>query len=214
MPKVKKKNVKKKNVKKRVVKKKITPEQQSTQIDMIKTILSRQPNPLQSVDPQYRDTIQKVQHLNEMVNKEQFVLNNMKKSEEELLIRQKRIKQETNEVKQREKEYKRKEAYDKQDQKIQELKEDLQIKQDTLAGKNELGQLIKEKKDLTIKGKRLDNEIKKNPMYQKLEDAKTDVRELKARNETLERIMQTPEFQNPDKVLLMYWCRKVLKNRN
>ena len=78
-----KKNIKK-NVKKQVkrnVKKPLTAEQKATQIDMMKTILSRQPNPLQAVDPQYRDLLQKNQQLNELKNKREFELNNMTMNE-------------------------------------------------------------------------------------------------------------------------------------
>ena len=42
--------------------------------------IPRQPNPLQALDPQYRDLLQKNQQLNELKNKREFELNNMKKS--------------------------------------------------------------------------------------------------------------------------------------
>ena len=66
----KKKNIKKivkkavkKSVKKATNTKKLTPDQQSSQIEIMKTILSRQPNPAMALDPQYRDLIQKNQQL-------------------------------------------------------------------------------------------------------------------------------------------------------
>ena len=69
----KKKNIKKivKKAAKKIVKskKQLTPDQQSSQIEIMKTILSRQPNPAMALDPQYRDLIQKNQQLNEMKNR-------------------------------------------------------------------------------------------------------------------------------------------------
>ena len=77
LKKIAKKVVKKMAKRSAASNKPLTADEQSKQIEMMKTILSRQPNPAMALDPQYRDLIQKNQQLNEMKNQKEYYLNNM-----------------------------------------------------------------------------------------------------------------------------------------
>ena len=195
-----KKNIKK-NVKKQVkrnVKKPLTAEQKATQIDMMKTILSRQPNPLQAVDPQYRDLLQKNQQLNELKNKREFELNNMKKSIDDNERILKNISEERKNIEQMSKDNKRKLQLQKQQYKLDDKKDDVKFEKDTLEKKNELGKLQLDMKQAEKESKQLKQQIQNNPLYVKYQQANIDYKVLLAQNEALKQQINSPEFNKPD----------------
>ena len=195
-----KKNIKK-NVKKQVkrnVKKPLTAEQKATQIDMMKTIL-------QAVDPQYRDLLQKNQQLNELKNKREFELNNMKKSIDDNERILKNISEERKNIEQMSKDNKRKLQLQKQQYKLDDKKDDVNFQKQTLEGKTQLGQVLKDKRDLKLQShglqhdnERLKQDIEKNRMYHNYKIADEDLRVLQAQSDALKNTINSPEFKHPD----------------
>ena len=202
-----KKNIKK-NVKKHIkrnIRKPLTEEQKATQIEMMKTILSRQPNTLQAIDPQYRDLLQKNQQLNELKNKREFELNNMKKSIDDNERILKNISEERKNIEQMNKENKRKAEFQKQSDNLLFKKNDVTFQKQTLEGKTQLGQVLKEKRELKTQSheiqhenEKLKQDIEKNKMYHNYRIADEDLRVLQAQNDALKNTINSPEFKNPD----------------
>ena len=195
------KHAKKQTVKKHVkrnVKKPLTAEQTATQLDMMKTILARQPNPIQAVDPQYRDLLQKNQQLNELKNKREFELNNMKKSIDDNERILKNISEERQHIEQLNKDNKRKFQLQKQQYKLDDKKDDVKFDKDTLDKKNELGKLQLDMKQAEKEHKQLKQQIQNNPLYQRYQQADIDYKVLLAQNESLKQQINSPEFNKPD----------------
>ena len=158
----KKKNIKKivKKAVKRSVKKaantnKLTPDQQSSQIEIMKTILSRQPNPTMALDPQYRDLIQKNQQLNEMKNQKEYYINNMKATIDANQEHIKKMNQQEKELKELKKDNERKAALQKQEQRLQDKKEEAEYQHARLEKKNEIGKMEQEISDTNMLIKRM-----------------------------------------------------------
>ena len=143
----------------RNVKKPLTAEQTATQIDMMKTILSRQPNPLQAVDPQYRDLLQKNQQLNELKNKREFELNNMKKSIDDNERILKNISEERKHIDQIAKDNKRRSHLQQQQDKLDDKKDNVKYEKDTLDKKNALGKLQLDIKQAEKEHKQLKQQV-------------------------------------------------------
>ena len=182
----------------RNVKKPLTAEQTATQIDMMKTILSRQPNPLQAVDPQYRDLLQKNQQLNELKNKREFELNNMKKSIDDNERILKNISEERKHIDQMAKDNKRRSHLQQQQDKLDDKKDDVKYEKDTLDKKNALGKLQLDIKQAEKEHKQLKQQVRDNPLYQRYQQADIDYKVLLAQNAALKQQINSPEFNKPD----------------
>ena len=169
----------------------------------MKTILSRTPNSLQAVDPQYRDLIYKNQQLNEMKNKREFELNNMKKSIEDNERIMKKISDERKDINQMEKDNKRKAQLQKQQDKLQAKKDDAQFKRDTLDKKNEIGKAEQEIQKIDFIMKQLDREnevkrleIKENQTFQNLQLKKKELETLQQQRDALDQVLKSEEYQH------------------
>ena len=182
----------------RNVKKPLTAEQTATQIDMMKTILSRQPNPLQAVDPQYRDLLQKNQQLNELKNKREFELNNMKKSIDDNERILKNISEERKHIDQMAKDNKRRSHLQQQQDKLDDKKDNVKYEKDTLDKKNALGKLQLDIKQAEKEHKQLKQQVRDNPLYQRYQQADIDYKVLLAQNAALKQQINSPEFNKPD----------------
>ena len=156
---------------KKIVKSKnqLTPDQQSTQIEMMKTILSRQPNPGMALDPQYRDLIQKNQQLNEMKNQKEFYINNMKATIDSNQEHIKKMNQQEKELKELKKDNERKAALQKQEQRLQDKKEEAEYQHARLDKKNEIGKMEQEISDTNMLIKRMQRDN---------EEMKTNIKEI------------------------------------
>ena len=208
----KKKNIKKivKKAVKRSVKKaantnKLTPDQQSSQIEIMKTILSRQPNPAMALDPQYRDLIQKNQQLNEMKNQKEFYINNMKATIDSNQEHIKKMNQQEKELKELKKDNERKAALQKQEQRLQDKKEEAEYQHARLEKKNEIGKMEQEISDTNILIKRMqrDNEemktnIRGNRVYDQLQQKKDELKDIQNQRRVLDQVMASDEFKHAD----------------
>ena len=192
---------------KKIVKSKnqLTPDQQSTQIEMMKTILSRQPNPGMALDPQYRDLIQKNQQLNEMKNQKEFYINNMKATIDSNQEHIKKMNQQEKELKELKKDNERKAALQKQEQRLQDKKEEAEYQHARLEKKNEIGKMEQEISDTNMLIKRMqrDNEemktnIRGNRVYDQLQQKKQELKDIQNQRRVLDQVIASDEFQHAD----------------
>ena len=208
LKKIAKKVVKKMAKKSAASNKPLTADEQSKQIEMMKTILSRQPNPAMALDPQYRDLIQKNQQLNEMKNQKEYYLNNMKATIEADQERIKKMNQQEKELKDLNRDNKRKAALQKQAEKLEDKKEEAVYQRERIERKNEIGEMEKEMLNINSQIKRMqrDNErmeaeIKGKGVYNQLQQKKDELKDIQNQKRVLEQVMASDEFKQADQKL-------------
>lgn len=208
LKKIAKKVVKKMAKRSAASNKPLTADEQSKQIEMMKTILSRQPNPVMALDPQYRDLIQKNQQLNEMKNQKEYYLNNMKAAIEADQERLKKMNQQEKELKDLNRDNKRKAALQKQAEKLQDKKEEAVYQRERIERKNEIGEMEKEMLNINSQIKRMqrDNEqmeaeIKGKGVYNQLQQKKDELKDIQNQKRVLEQVMASDEFKQADQKL-------------
>ena len=208
LKKIAKKVVKKMAKRSAASNKPLTADEQSKQIEMMKTILSRQPNPAMALDPQYRDLIQKNQQLNEMKNQKEYYLNNMKATIEADQERIKKMNQQEKELKDLNRDNKRKAALQKQAEKLEDKKEEAVYQRERIERKNEIGEMEKEMLNINSQIKRMqrDNErmeaeIKGKGVYNQLQQKKDELKDIQNQKRVLEQVMASDEFKHADQKL-------------
>ena len=208
LKKIAKKVVKKMAKKSAASNKPLTADEQSKQIEMMKTILSRQPNPAMALDPQYRDLIQKNQQLNEMKNQKEYYLNNMKATIEADQERIKKMNQQEKELKDLNRDNKRKAALQKQAEKLEDKKEEAVYQRQRIERKNEIGEMEQEMLNINSQIKRMqrDNErmeaeIKGKGVYNQLQQKKDELKDIQNQKRVLEQVMASDEFKHADQKL-------------
>ena len=208
LKKIAKKVVKKMAKRSAASNKPLTADEQSKQIEMMKTILSRQPNPAMALDPQYRDLIQKNQQLNEMKNQKEYYLNNMKAAIEADQERIKKMNQQEKELKDLNRDNKRKAALQKQAEKLEDKKEEAVYQRQRIERKNEIGEMEKEMLNINSQIKRMqrDNEqmeaqIKGKGVYNQLQQKKDELKDIQNQKRVLEQVMASDEFKQADQKL-------------
>ena len=208
LKKIAKKVVKKMAKRSAASNKPLTADEQSKQIEMMKTILSRQPNPVMALDPQYRDLIQKNQQLNEMKNQKEYYLNNMKATIEADQERIKKMNQQEKELKDLNRDNKRKAALQKQAEKLEDKKEEAVYQRERIERKNEIGEMEKEMLNINSQIKRMqrDNErmeaeIKGKGVYNQLQQKKDELKDIQNQKRVLEQVMASDEFKHADQKL-------------
>ena len=208
LKKIAKKVVKKMAKRSAASNKPLTADEQSKQIEMMKTILSRQPNPAMALDPQYRDLIQKNQQLNEMKNQKEYYLNNMKATIEADQERIKKMNQQEKELKDLNRDNKRKAALQKQAEKLEDKKEEAVYQRQRIERKNEIGEMEKEMLNINSQIKRMqrDNErmeaeIKGKGVYNQLQQKKDELKDIQNQKRVLEQVMASDEFKQADQKL-------------
>ena len=208
LKKIAKKVVKKMAKKSSASNKPLTADEQSKQIEMMKTILSRQPNPAMALDPQYRDLIQKNQQLNEMKNQKEYYLNSMKATIEADQERIKKMNQQEKELKDLDRDNKRKAALQKQAEKLEDKKEEAVYQRERIERKNEIGEMEKEMLNINSQIKRMqrDNErmeaeIKGKGAYNQLQQKKDELKDIQNQKRVLEQVMASDEFKQADQKL-------------
>ena len=208
LKKIAKKVVKKMAKRSAASNKPLTADEQSKQIEMMKTILSRQPNPAMALDPQYRDLIQKNQQLNEMKNQKEYYLNNMKAAIEADQERIKKMNQQEKELKDLNRDNKRKAALQKQAEKLEDKKEEAVYQRERIERKNEIGEMEKEMLNINSQIKRMqrDNErmeaeIKGKGVYNQLQQKKDELKDIQNQKRVLEQVMASDEFKQADQKL-------------
>ena len=208
LKKIAKKVVKKMAKRSAASNKPLTADEQSKQIEMMKTILSRQPNPAMALDPQYRDLIQKNQQLNEMKNQKEYYLNNMKATIEADQERIKKMNQQEKELKDLNRDNKRKAALQKQAEKLEDKKEEAVYQRQRIERKNEIGEMEKEMLNINSQIKRMqrDNErmeaeIKGKGVYNQLQQKKDELKDIQNQKRVLEQVMASDEFKHADQKL-------------
>ena len=208
LKKIAKKVVKKMAKRSAASNKPLTADEQSKQIEMMKTILSRQPNPAMALDPQYRDLIQKNQQLNEMKNQKEYYLNSMKATIEADQERIKKMNQQEKELKDLNRDNKRKAALQKQAEKLQDKKEEAVYQRQRIERKNEIGEMEQEMLNINSQIKRMqrDNErmeaeIKGKGVYNQLQQKKDELKDIQNQKRVLEQVMASDEFKQADQKL-------------
>ena len=208
LKKIAKKVVKKMAKRSAASNKPLTADEQSKQIEMMKTILSRQPNPAMALDPQYRDLIQKNQQLNEMKNQKEYYLNNMKAAIEADQERIKKMNQQEKELKDLNRDNKRKAALQKQAEKLEDKKEEAVYQRQRIERKNEIGEMEQEMLNINSQIKRMqrDNErmeaeIKGKGVYNQLQQKKDELKDIQNQKRVLEQVMASDEFKQADQKL-------------
>ena len=208
LKKIAKKVVKKMAKRSAASNKPLTADEQSKQIEMMKTILSRQPNPAMALDPQYRDLIQKNQQLNEMKNQKEYYLNSMKATIEADQERIKKMNQQEKELKDLNRDNKRKAALQKQAEKLEDKKEEAVYQRERIERKNEIGEMEKEMLNINSQIKRMqrDNErmeaeIKGKGVYNQLQQKKDELKDIQNQKRVLEQVMASDEFKQADQKL-------------
>ena len=208
LKKIAKKVVKKMAKRSAASNKPLTADEQSKQIEMMKTILSRQPNPVMALDPQYRDLIQKNQQLNEMKNQKEYYLNNMKAAIEADQERIKKMNQQEKELKDLNRDNKRKAALQKQAEKLEDKKEEAVYQRERIERKNEIGEMEQEMLNINSQIKRMqrDNErmeaeIKGKGVYNQLQQKKDELKDIQNQKRVLEQVMASDEFKQADQKL-------------
>ena len=208
LKKIAKKVVKKMAKRSAASNKPLTADEQSKQIEMMKTILSRQPNPVMALDPQYRDLIQKNQQLNEMKNQKEYYLNSMKATIEADQERIKKMNQQEKELKDLNRDNKRKAALQKQAEKLEDKKEEAVYQRQRIERKNEIGEMEKEMLNINSQIKRMqrDNErmeaeIKGKGVYNQLQQKKDELKDIQNQKRVLEQVMASDEFKQADQKL-------------
>ena len=186
LKKIAKKVVKKMAKKSAASNKPLTADEQSKQIEMMKTILSRQPNPAMALDPQYRDLIQKNQQLNEMKNQKEYYLNNMKATIEADQERIKKMNQQEKELKDLNRDNKRKAALQKQAEKLEDKKEEA---------------VYSQIKRMQRDNERMEAEIKGKGVYNQLQQKKDELKDIQNQKRVLEQVMASDEFKQADQKL-------------
>ena len=225
-----KKTIKKKVVKKQIKKnqnkkpqegifkeeRRMTPEEQSKQIEMMKTALSR-PVIQGSGDPQYRDLNQKVQQLTEENNQRQAALVEMRNRYESDRQRKNQLNQEEQNIKQMEKDYKRNEEIQKKRLALDDKKDDIQWQKDIMKGNNEIGKMNVEERQLDFEQRKMkrelekqNQEIAKKTAFNNLELKRRENEDLQNQIKANNQIMESEDYKKANEK----WAEEERKNYN
>ena len=213
--KVVKKQIKKNQNKKPQEERRMTPDQQSKQLEFLKTALSRPGAQGGGGDPQYRDLTQKVQQLTEENNQKNAALIEMKNRYESEQQMKKQLNQKEQDVKRMEKENKRNEEIQKKRLALDDKKDDIQWQKDIMEGNNEIGKMNEEERQLEYENKKLkrekekqDQQIAKNTAYNNLELKRRKNEDLQNQINFTNQIMESEDYKKANEK----WAEEERKN--
>lgn len=213
--KVVKKQIKKNQNKKPQEERRMTPDQQSKQLEFLKTALSRPGAQGGGGDPQYRDLTQKVQQLTEENNQKNAALIEMKNRYESGQQMKKQLNQEEQNIRQMEKDNKRKEEIQKKRLALDDKKDDIQWQKDIMEGNNEIGKMNEEEKQLDYEKKKMKREeekqkqeMAKNSAFNNLELKRRENEDLQNQINFTNQIMESEDFKQANE----RWAEEERKN--
>ena len=213
--KVVKKQIKKNQNKKPQEERRMTPDQQSKQLEFLKTALSRPGAQGGGGDPQYRDLTQKVQQLTEENNQKNAALIEMRNRYESGQQMKKQLNQEEQNIKRMEKDNKRNEEVQKRRQALDDKKDDIQYQKDIMEGNNEIGKMNEEERQLDYENKKLkrekekqDQQIAKNTAYNNLELKRKENEDIQNRINFNNQIIESEDYKKANEK----WAEEERKN--
>ena len=195
----------------------MTPDQQSKQLEFLKTALSRPGAQGGGGDPQYRDLTQKVQQLTEENNQRQAALVEMRNRYESDRQRKNQLNQEEQNIKQMEKDYKRNEEIQKKRLALDDKKDDIQWQKDIMKGNNEIGKMNVEERQLDFEQRKMkrelekqNQEIAKKTAFNNLELKRKENEDLQNQIKANNQIMESEDYKKANEK----WAEEERKNYN